>query len=575
MLFVHSFVKMKIKHYPGKAVMEDPWLSINDRTMDLVYAANWIGARNLSNYSEHNNNSPKYNSISRSKSCRDVTKNGHKDYDEEEYSKTNNVSQNISQLAKYQQNIEEKSRANNNLINTQHKLKYSYSFKDMPNGYKPSTLRRVKRRNFTEWDIESFGQHKHPPVPPQRKDSLKYAHRQRKADSKKNQYPLPDPGPVPADPSSESYYEYYSRVSQQINDTDNDKLKQLQKDNSNKKNGRLHNEEKKSNKSTLFNNDTVYHLINSMATLDLNPNSSRSGSNSISSDIDQQTEDSGLFMREINDPLPACDSVPEYTPHQASGRNMHIDDTKPSFRSKSLRIKSEGRAPLRAYLDVVHSKSSGNAPYDEVTVTQPKRNLSPSEQLTMMHYDMASSKLNNPTLPSLSDDTSVANSGKESDYRTANGVVKQIKHDKYGKLYNTVRVKSDDRYERYNDILSLTSNSVRNDDHQRFANGSSRYSRSAKSSSSGSDSDFSIPRPKLIVPVHTYGIRKRRTGNLCQRDSTSTETLDAEVVDVHELENSNKQKTARKTPGKYLSLKSIKMNFRPDFIYAKLYLIII
>ncbi|EEB12544.1 hypothetical protein Phum_PHUM189900 [Pediculus humanus corporis] len=28
------------------------------------------------------------------------------------------------------------------------------------------------------------------------------------------------------------------------------------------------------------------------------------------------------------------------------------------------------------------------------------------------------------------------------------------------------------------------------------------------------DSDFTIPRPKLIVPVHTYGIRKRRTGNM-------------------------------------------------------------
>ncbi|CAH1406019.1 unnamed protein product [Nezara viridula] len=28
------------------------------------------------------------------------------------------------------------------------------------------------------------------------------------------------------------------------------------------------------------------------------------------------------------------------------------------------------------------------------------------------------------------------------------------------------------------------------------------------------EEEFLIPRPKLIVPVHTYGIRKRRTGNL-------------------------------------------------------------
>lgn len=32
-------------------------------------------------------------------------------------------------------------------------------------------------------------------------------------------------------------------------------------------------------------------------------------------------------------------------------------------------------------------------------------------------------------------------------------------------------------------------------------------------------SDFLIPRPKLIVPVHTYAVRKRRTGNLQSRKS--------------------------------------------------------
>lgn len=31
------------------------------------------------------------------------------------------------------------------------------------------------------------------------------------------------------------------------------------------------------------------------------------------------------------------------------------------------------------------------------------------------------------------------------------------------------------------------------------------------------EEEFAIPRPKLIVPVHTYGIRKRRTGNMLHR----------------------------------------------------------
>lgn len=40
------------------------------------------------------------------------------------------------------------------------------------------------------------------------------------------------------------------------------------------------------------------------------------------------------------------------------------------------------------------------------------------------------------------------------------------------------------------------------------------------------DSDFLIPRPKLIVPVHSYGVRKRRTGNL-QKKSVSDYDADS------------------------------------------------
>lgn len=540
---------MKLKHYPGKAVMEDPWLSINDRTMDLVYAANWVGASNLSSYNENDNgsNKVKFNSISRSKSCRDVGRN-HKDisktssFDDDTYKSDQNVpSENISPLAKYQQDIEEKARANNDLI-SQNKLKHSYSFKDMPNGYKPSTLRRVKRRNFTEWDIEAFGSNeREAPAPPQRKDSLKYAHRQRKVDSKKSYYPLPDPGPVPPDPSSESYYEYYSRVSQQNNDTDSDKIK-LQKDT---KKERSSNTEMKQNGTVRgYNNggDTMYHLINSMATLDLTPIKARSKKNL---DTDCEEDDLGLYMRPIKESLSTCDRLPERTTQQENERSGRVDDVKPSFRSKSMRVKSEGRAPLRAYLDTANNDSKA---FNSVTVTQPKRNLSPSEQLTLMQYDMFNG---NQKQPATINGFHSFDEAKESDYRTTNGALKQIKRDKYGKLYNTVRVKSEDRYDRYNDILSLTQpKDVISE--QRVTNTNGVFSRSAKSSSSGSDSDFSIPRPKLIVPVHTYGLRKRRTGNLCQRDSNATEsTLDAGVVlDVSRLEDSNNASGENEDSGK-------------------------
>lgn len=531
---------MKIKHYPGKAVMEDPWLSINDRTMDLVYAANWVGAKNLTTFNETDDkpNKSKFNSISRSKSCRDVDRTNDRDYENKIYSLEdngyhypNNVpNENISQLAKYQQNIEEKARANNNLI-SQSKLKHSYSFKDMPNGYRPSTLRRIKRRNFTEWDIESFGSNsKQAPMPPQRKDSLKYAHRQRKVDSKKNCYPLPDPGPVPIDPSSESYYEYYSRINQQNNDTDSDKIKQLQKD-PKKERTPMNGDIKQNGTVRGFSND-MYQIINSMATLDLTPIKFRNGKQNHGTE--GETEDLGLYMQPVNEPLSTCDLLPEHTTQPANERNGR-KEVKPNFRSKSLRVKSEGRPPLRPYLDVVQPKSE---PYNGVTVTQPKRNLSPSEQLTLMQYEMFNS--NQKPAPPISNGFHSIDLGKESDYRTTNGVAKQIKRDKYGKLYNTVRVKSDDRYDRYDDILKLGSLKERISE-ERVPNGNSVYSRSAKSSSSGSDSDFSIPRPKLIVPVHTYGLRKRRTGNLCQRDSNATDsTLDAGILlDVTRLEDAD------------------------------------
>ncbi|KAL4709060.1 hypothetical protein ACJJTC_005921 [Scirpophaga incertulas] len=549
---------MKIKHYPGKVVMEDPWLSIGDRTMDLVYAANWVGAGNLSHYNENDNTSGKVkcSSISRSKSCRDVAR--EKEYESKPYSEDSGYyscympNENISQLAQYQKNIEEKARANNNLI-PQNKLKHSYSFKDMPNGYKPSTLKRVKRRNFTEWDIDSFSSNgKSAPQPPQRKDSLKYAHRQRKVDTKKNYYPLPDPGPVPPDPSSESYYEYYSRVSQQNNDTDSEKIKQLQKEP--KKEKYSQNNESTQNQIGGFGNDTMYQIINTIATLDLTPIKSRPGQQN-NSNTDSEPEDLGLYMRPINGSLSTCEQLPKYTTHPINERNGRIEDVKPSFRSKSLRVKSEGRAPLRAYLDTARADISQN----EVTVTQPKRNLSPTEQLSMMQQNMYSgsqhsmvSQAPNGLIP--------LSKGKESENRTnnLNNVTKLIKRDKVSKLYNTVRVKSDDRYDRYNDILSFGSS----DD--RLLNVKSGFSRSAKSSSSGSDSDFCIPRPKLIVPVHTYGTRKRRTGNLCHRDSTATEaSLDAGVIlDVTRLEdkgetsNSNHQIKGRvevSRENKYLS----------------------
>jgi len=45
----------------------------------------------------------------------------------------------------------------------------------------------------------------------------------------------------------------------------------------------------------------------------------------------------------------------------------------------------------------------------------------------------------------------------------------------------------------------------------------------AGDSGSGGQDNFAIPRPKLIVPVHTYGLRKRRTGNTISSNRTASD----------------------------------------------------
>lgn len=42
-------------------------------------------------------------------------------------------------------------------------------------------------------------------------------------------------------------------------------------------------------------------------------------------------------------------------------------------------------------------------------------------------------------------------------------------------------------------------------------------------SADGGQDNFAIPRPKLIVPVHTYGLRKRRTGNTISSNRTASD----------------------------------------------------
>lgn len=76
-----------------------------------------------------------------------------------------------------------------------------------------------------------------------------------------------------------------------------------------------------------------------------------------------------------------------------------------------------------------------------------------------------------------------------------NVIVEQPKSMNNELIRNTVKVNNNNNN---NNVVKLIENSCDDNDNS-------------------NDKDFIIPRPKLIVPVHTYGIRKRRTGNLSVR----------------------------------------------------------
>lgn len=76
-----------------------------------------------------------------------------------------------------------------------------------------------------------------------------------------------------------------------------------------------------------------------------------------------------------------------------------------------------------------------------------------------------------------------------------------------------------------------SANADRSDEYERAGLYAKQRTSNAASANGETDSDFAIPRPKLIVPVHTYGIRKRRTGNMLQSVRTRSDDASPTAFD--------------------------------------------
>lgn len=620
---------MKIKQFPGKAIMDDPWMAMGDRTMEMVYAANWVDThRHLAGSTppgswepeeDHLPVTPNYDksarntSIARSKSCRDVARPSLKDFEsnESEYAGESRLNgtfddMKISQLAKYQNHIEEQTRASNEIISSQRKLQPSFSFKGF-NGYKPSTLRRIKRRQYKEWDVDENNESPpEAPATPQRRDSKKYLQRQRKHDA----YDTPSPpdmtkhlySVIEPDPNTESYYDYYSRLSQQeasppkhggfsygkkslplMNHTDRKPPTPAPRTTAPSRDSRngfpsssssghssassspplppprsTHRDEVAERHKTYSPTDNDVDYRKSIVSYNaVKSNGNLNGFHNITPHYgghygDNSESDDNLPTVPCDDPLDAYERrvLADKTDNEPFSRGKSYLDTrlfvsekkvngnfagKPANRSKSLRLKSDSR-PLAfsgngderfIYDDVGGPMAHG------VTVTQPKRTISPIEQVNLMQSRYSSESTGDYTeINGLHRDAFSEKLINSFHAPQRNGIAEKVVSALQKKIknpvlqkYNTVRVKSyiDDRP---NGQIGKYDFNPRGSENGGVVNGDAGKPRSS-SSGGDSDSDFSIPRPKLIVPVHTYGIRKRRTGNLTQAPESPAPTLPA------------------------------------------------
>lgn len=86
--------------------------------------------------------------------------------------------------------------------------------------------------------------------------------------------------------------------------------------------------------------------------------------------------------------------------------------------------------------------------------------------------------------------------------------------------------------------------SIRTKDEKSQKDSSTSSLSSISSGCGDGNSDFSIPRPRLIVPVHTYA-RRRRTGNLIQSQAGACERINGNAVVIEQPRNSNNRKNGK------------------------------
>ncbi|XP_055295804.1 cGMP-dependent protein kinase, isozyme 2 forms cD5/T2 isoform X1 [Sitodiplosis mosellana] len=547
---------MRICHYPGRVV--DATLSLDQKSpMEMLYQNNWLNADKTIKTIGRNSAA-----IRNSRFNNDVISSPNNQYRNESLdrkyfshssgsssapqssSEDENRRSSQSSLSRYQVTLEEMQKLDMNQPNEL----FRKTMRNL-NGYKPSTIRQKHRRNYDGWDelkekaIDEESKHSNNNNGDWQSNGYKY-------DALENNQVILIPKIMRSQtmrctssgvPNGNSQKTNGVNIRNVFNQQDQEKMAKMPTATINKNFNRF----KRSNLPTATVQNGIDN-VTEVTKLNQNENTNGTGNGNangnrneyiIPSNFSQFTMKSNGNIKTEQKPNGICDN------ELSNGKS----NKKPLFRAKSVRINP---TPLQdVFFDRMHTDRNGCNETNGILTNCDKRQSAP---VNLHHQQLQQQQHQQQKLPRL---TSIMKKRpivipERPPEQTAIKDKKIL--DQWFNFQQKTRKEHPDESKHQN---AVANNSIKEEEKH-----SSTSSLSSISSSCGdcnsNVSDFSIPRPRLIVPVHTYA-RKRRTGNLIQNQTGDHDHNDGNAVVVEQPRNSRNRKNEGRVEvsreGKYLS----------------------
>lgn len=536
---------MRICHYPGRVV--DATLSLDQKSpMETLYQNNWLNAdktiKTIGRNSAAIRNSRYQNDATLPSSPNNQYRN--EPLDRKYFSQSSGSSSapqsssddenrrsSISSLGRYQMTLEEMQKLD---LNQSNEL-FRKTMRNL-NGYKPSTIRQKHRRNYDGWD-----ELKEKAIDEETKNSNHnngdWQSNGYKYNALENNHVISIPkikrsqtmrytSSALSNGNSNNLKTNSVNIRNVFNQQDQEKMAKMPTATINKNFNRF----KRSNLPTIQNG-----INNVTDETKLNQNEQQTNGNGntneyiIPSNFSQFTMKSNGNIKTEQKPNGICDN----------GISNGKSKKKPLFRAKSVRINP---TPLQdVYFDRMHDRDECNEANGISMNCDKQQSAQGNVQQHQPQQHQQQQKL--PRLTSIMKKRPIV-----IPERPAEQTVTKDKKilDQWFNFQQKTRKEQPEE--------STHQNSGVNNNAKEEEKHSSTSSLSSISSSCGdcnsNVSDFSIPRPRLLVPVHTYA-RKRRTGNLIQNQTGDHDRIDGSAVVIEQPRNSRHRKNGKSFEKKF------------------------